>query len=1150
VHFQSVVGFCVAVTVVLGTPVLAQNGTVSQGESSVLPSSGLVPAEPNGANAPVLRSLVTLDLRNVTLHTALREISRQMGGRLMFDESVTSLSHRVTLTGTRVSSGRALREMLQGTNVEIFVSQGGQLVLLKNVPPPLQRQDSVTIRGSVVITGTSNPIDYVVVAIGSAFRAATASDGSFILRDVPVGRHTITFRRLGYTPFGQDIVLVSGRDTTLAIALSPLPSRLNDVVTTGAGEARRLEVGNSIVSVNVDSIMNETPAATVSELVANRLPSLLASRGTGAVGAPTRLRIRGLSSIESDNAPIIILDGVRISTDANNLSVSNGGGENDLSNRLDDIDPNSIESIEVLKGPAASTLYGSEAANGVIVIKSKRGMAGPARWRVYADHRTLSQVTDYEYPILQVGYPLTGGGPQLPNCSVAAVAQGTCLPQAGEYIGFNMLGDPRFTPQTKGHTQSFGGSVSGGNNDLQYYLGGTWLDQLGTTKLPKVNEQWITYGRGGKPLPEEITRPNARSNLSANARLTGNFNREADFALGASFISQYQRVGNDGMAGLVGNPRSASDTTPITTGWDGWNGQRTQNVKHVLGNAAFNWRPVWRNQQMFSANAVYGWDFSLNDDEYYVPRNSCTPLCNGTSDVGILGFVGTRRRSDLVQTLTLGTSLVLPVTSWLTTQSRFGGNYSRRKWNDLFASATNIGVGRKFTSATGTRTVTDGGDERALAGWYFEEQLGMRQDKLFVTFGLRQDAGSSFGDETQLPVFTKWNASWVASEERFFPLKNFIPMMRFRAALGNAGVMPGSNARIRTYAFQSNAVLDNGDPTGAFAELGAPGNPDLRAEHSREVEGGFDMELFDQLLSIDATWYRKNTRDALHRFPVAGSVGPSVVRVFLGNVGDIVNKGFEVGSTLRALERDALSYTITSNLTSRSNKLVRMADGVVTFISLSASGDLYTGNASKIAVGYPLFGRWAYPIHGWADTDGNGLIDPWEVQVGDSLQYVGATEPKYTAYMGHRFGFLRNRLTLNANFAYSNGMTQFNAARKTMSQRLSPAQGMGDLKDQACVVAATAYRDRRATDWCFMETVKVLRLQDLSVGYTLPSSLMRHLRASSASIHFNATNLRHWSNFNGRDPGVNTEVASGNAVEAGAAFAAPREYGARVQLTF
>jgi len=1117
---------------------------------------------PEKSSAPVLRQLISLDLENAPLEQALAAITRQVSGRLMFEDVAASSEHRVTLKKEDISVREALDLVLQGTNLEVVVPDGGSLVLVKERAEPAMEapQDTARIRGRVVDSSSGEPIAAASVTIrGTPRQVMTDAWGVFTLSDLSAGEHTLVIERLGYQTATVPVTLRAGQDTSIVVRLVVQPVTLNAIVTTGTGERRRREIGNSTVTIRADSIMAVTPVHSVSQLLADRVPGLFVTTNSGAVGAPSRLRMRGISSIESDNEPIIIVDGVRLAnstkTSINNTLYAgvHGGsrqaGADDIFRRLDDLDPNSIESIEVLKGPAASTMYGSEAANGVIIIKTKRGQAGPPRWSFYADYRTLAQVEDYEYPVEQVGYRLTGGSAST-SCRIMEQWQGLCIPIEGEYRGFNMLKDPRFTPQARGYSREVGASVSGGTAELQYYIGGFYQDQLGTTKMPEVNRVWIENARGDK-IKEELIRPNALKKMGLEARVTGRVGTTSDFALSAKFSVGDQRVGPNGMAGLLSTPRLPTDTTPVLTGWESWYGQRQVGVKHIMGSASWDWRPTWWNNA-FSANISYGWDFSLTDDEFYAPKGSCQPLCVASNEQGILGYASKGRRTDVTQNLHLGTSLRLPVAPWLTTYTRFGGNFTKARYYDLYGYATDLRVGVKIYAASGTKHLSDLGDTRATAGWYFEEQFNLRQDRLFFTFGMRQDAGSSFG-ETVRPIYPKFNASWMLSEEPFFPFKEQVPVLRLRFATGQAGIMPATTARRRTYAMGNNFVLDDGSPTGFFAELGSPGDPELRAERSREYEGGFDLELFDRRLAFEFTYYHKFTEDAIHRFPVAGSVGASVVRAFLGNVGDVENHGFELWGSAHIIDRPMFSYRVTGSMASRNNKLVRMADGVVTFRSLNASGDLYTGNHVLLAEGYPLFGRWAYPILDWADRNGDGMIDPYEVKVSDSLRYVGPSEAKYTATIGHEIGLLNNRVAVHANFAYVSGMTQFNEARKQMAMYAPAQQRMKrDLREQACVVAAYTPNTnvRPATDWCFMETFDLLRLRDLSVSYVLPTSWVRRFGISSANLLFTVNNLTHWTNYKGRDPLVNTSPVTGNAVIAGPAFGAPREYGVRLRVHF
>jgi len=1117
-------------------------------------------ADVKSESATILDRSISVNVRNMPLLEALQVVAKAGNVTLTYTSEVAKVRSKVTLDEKDIPLMRALTKLLAGTPLIARAVPPNEIVIASR---DATMKDSASVSGRVVDTLTKSPISGVNVGIdGTNRRVVTKEDGTFAIRNITPGRYTLSFRRLGYASSQRTVTLEADQEFRVSVSMASVANSLTEVVTTGAGERQKLEVGNVISTVNADSIMKTTPVATMSQLLANRVPGVVALTGSGAVGSPTRLRVRGLSSIELDNGPMIIVDGIRISnasqtTQLNSIysGVVGGAGTNDLSSRLDDLDPNSVESIEVLKGPSASTMYGSDAANGVIIIKTKRGRAGPTRWNFFADRHNQIQVKDYDYPVTQVGYALAGGYAPTVNCGLAQQLQGQCIPIPGDVVGFNQLADPRFTPQARGYSQSFGANVSGGVQQLQYYMGGTYLSQLGTAKLPNVTAEYVKAGRGGNDLPDAVLRPNARTDASANGRMTGTFFGNSDFSLGATFISQYQRVGNDGMSALSGTPRAPTDTTPITQGWETYYATRDNHIRHILGNAQTNWRPNWWGAAI-SGVTTYGWDYSLNDDQYYAPKGSCKPLCaQGSQDQGVLGYINAGRRSDFTQTLDGRATVAVPLSSWLRSTSNLGGRFEKRNWWDLYGNAANLRLGQRFYAANGAKNINDIGDARATAGWYYEQTFNAIE-RYYLNIGFRQDASSALGQDAKQPIYPKWNASWLVSQEPFFPWKDKVDIFRLRGAIGRAGVLPTTNARVRTYAVSGSFVTEQdtlsktGGATGSYAQITGAGNPEIRPERSQEMEAGFDLDMFNSRFHLGYTHYDKSTHDAVEGGPVAGSVGADVTYYYKQNVGDVSNKGDELETSFRVLDGPLVSYSINANLTTRSNKLVKINPGVITFSSVSASGDLYTGNDSRIVPGYPLFGRWAYPILAYSDANGNGYIDPDEVRVGDSLVYVGPTEPKRTMYVGHTLGFLNNRLNINANFAYQSGQTQFNSDRKARALNLSAAQTSGSLEDQACVVASQANGARRATDWCFMETVKVLRWQDLSVNYQLQPSLARKVRAQSASLTFSATNLALWSNFHGRDPGLNNQPVNGNAVVAGSNFAAPREYGFRVSLGY
>ena len=218
----------------------------------------------------------------------------------------------------------------------------------------------------------------------------TSDCGRFTLKAVPLGKQVLSARLFGYHPIDRTVTVVDSIRSMVNIVMVPVPTVLSGVVTTATGLQRKIEVGNDITSINVDSIRQVAPITSVTDLLETRVPGLTVLHSSGVPGDPSRLRLRGVGSPTLNNDPIVVIDGIRVyasqsDTRNNNLAPALTGGSGAVHgyaapSPLDQIDPSSIETIEVFKGPSASALYGSDAANGVIIITTKSGRAGPVHW--------------------------------------------------------------------------------------------------------------------------------------------------------------------------------------------------------------------------------------------------------------------------------------------------------------------------------------------------------------------------------------------------------------------------------------------------------------------------------------------------------------------------------------------------------------------------------------------------------------------------------------------------------------------------------------------------------------------------------------------------------------------------------------------------
>lgn len=1133
---------------------LTASTLVAQNSSYAVQDTPLSPKEKSGPGKSVAIKdrTISLSFGDVTVGDALRLIARAADAKLTYISEVKGDQGKkplVSLSGKSITVAAALEHVLENTGLKFEIVPPNEIVITPTAA--LKRQDSVRgksqIRGQISDSSSRQPIGSATVGVmgGEVSRNVMSGDnGEFIVDELPAGQYLLSIRRIGYRTVQLRVVLGESQDTSITILMDNAARMLTSVVTTGSGDRAKLEVGNSIATINAADVVESESIRNISELLANRAPGLQVTGATGALGSPSRLRIRGISSITQSNDPIIILDGVRISGAYSDCPTIFTNGCLERTSRLDDIDPESIESIEVLKGPAASTLFGSEAAAGVLVIKTKRGRIGENRWTVRGDQEYLNPNKAFEVPAVQMGI-----SPNLPgqfSCNIVSQANGNCL-ATDSIVRWESATDPLYTPLATGRNSAVNLSVSGGAQNIQYHLSGSYTDQLGISKLPRLNEKMWSNERGGETPPKWMRRPNAQKRTNANARLTGNLNRQVDYSLGVNLIRLYQRTGPNGTQGLMNEVRTSADTVRPVDGWTTVHVESPQNVTRSLSNMTVDWRPM----DGWTVNTTFGWDYSNRADNRWERRTMCLPFCTETSGE-YKGSMSAGRTEIDIKSFNIGSNYIYQISQQIRLRTAIGGQYVQNGYNSFFARVQDVQLGRVGMSAGSTGAVSnyltsETSDRRITAGWYLDESL-VFSEKLFLGAAIRQDAGSSLGSSIR-PTYPKWNISYLLSQEQFFPWGHFMTV-RLRTAFGKAGVLPGSLSKFPSFADGTQFVEVDGSQ-GAGMWIGGVGNPALRPERGVEREGGFEVGVWNDRLTVDFTYFNKTADDALLSAPVPPSVGTSSNQWI--NIGKVRNTGTEVTVGLRPVDNPTVSWNMNLGYSSRRNLLVRMAPGVAPFSVVSGGSAMSNpGDFGRIAAGYPLFGRWARPILGYNDENDDGIIVRSEVRVGDSAVYMGPSQAKFDLGIHQNVSFWDGRIRASGSFQYVNGLVQLNHYRYQWRNYLACSQFVGacSLADQAAVVAANAFGGSAATYAGFYEKTDLLRFSSFSLAYTLPPHLSRAFKARLASVSFIASNIGIWTNFHGKDPDVNSAAASGNEYFFGHSLPRPRSLGMRLNLQF
>ena len=1106
---------------------------------SVFPASV---AQPDG------KLFVTLSITDSTVEYVINEIARQTHMRLVYDKGDALLAKRVTVRLIHVPVREALGEALRGTGVVARVASNGETILVGN-SRDVERRMLVggVIAGRVTDSTTGAGLGGAQVRMEGIAKltAVTSDSGNFILRNVPPGDQVLQVRLFGYRPITRTITVVDGERTTVRIAMAAVPTVLSGVVTTATGLQRKVEVGNDITSINVDSVRQVAPINNVTDLLETRVPGLTVLHTSGDPGNPSRIRIRGASSITGNNDPIVLVDGVRVyasQSDPRNRNLARSASiqyDNPTGNAvnsyaapspLDQIDPNSIETIEVFKGPSASALYGSDAANGVIIITTKHGRAGPTHWNL-----ALGEGVNWLPGSWPTNYYRFGLGivNQQIGSSLCAWNDLSCT--VDSLVAYQALNDPRYSVFSHGHDQTADLTVSGGVPTLQYNLTGSAAGDVGNLKLPGVEVRRFEKFYGS--VPGWMLRPDNYQTWGVNGQLTAQPSSTARVTLTSSLFNSQQQQGSlqQAIGQLEGeyiDPTQLASTPLIQNDVErATSGQLTSTNTLTL-----NWQPVaW-----LPLTATGGLNTIQRTDNTYIPFgiNACSEGgvsalgqsqngCPGADDT--TGSYGLGRGTSQDKTLTVGTSI--PV-KWVIVA--VGANLANESTADFQAYTNQLAPGvtapTSFPTQNNASTFSQSTTAWSTYGWYVEPRFNVFS-RFFVSPGFRLDGGSASGANAGLTGFPKIDLSYVAVDQS--RPRGWLTLLRPRLAFGYAGTQPSPTEKLRlfnTNLSQSATVVSlNGSTFVPLVQVSTIGNTQLRPERSHELEGGFDAELWHGRFSMTYTQYNKTRTDAIISIPVAPSVEAlGIVNndFMYKNIGVVRNTGTELTVTAQLLESRALSWTVGGNLSNNNNVVVRLNPGQPTIVN----------GTNRIQAGYPLWGTWALPIVAFADANHNGIIDPNEIRYGDSAVFVGQSDPKYQLNLNTGVTLLNGRLSVNATVAYQNGLTQTNAgALNSGAFALLPDAPGTSLATQAAMVAATCAT--LSSGGCFgsvttmglIQTVNTFRFNDLSINYDLPKRVSTLFHVPRLAVTLQGSNLGLHTNYRGKDPNVTVFSTSGGS---------------------
>ncbi|HEX7091508.1 MAG TPA: TonB-dependent receptor [Longimicrobiales bacterium] len=937
---------------------------------------------------------------------------------------------------------------------------------------------------------TGEPLAGVYVVVRNTGRTGvTDNEGRLVLLNVPAGPQVIVAQLIGYGEARETVTVPADNSVVRDIRLFSRAVELEGVVVTGTAlAAQRREIGNSIALITADQI-ERVAAMNFEDVLRGRAVGLSVTGSPGQAGAGSDILLRGVNSVNGRNAPLIYVDGVRIPSDLPEAGMLEAA---EHATFLGSLNPQDIERVEIIKGPAASTLYGTEASAGVIQIFTKRGQAGPPRW-TFSMQQGLSRVG-------HVGPEMDPTGLHINDCTrtlsydtvanqfrVEDIREPGC-PSSGSWL-------------RTAHIQDYRLSVRGGSNDVTYYLSAGWNRSEGVID-PQNARQWTLRG-----------------NLTFNGFRN----------LQISFNNMYSRrdirwiPNGDNSEGLLYNvARGAEGETPDNNDAVVLNMELDQFINHFNTGANINWTP--RDNLRHRLNI--GLDFS---NSHFIEERPWQYYSEpqGTRAVD----VENRRLITLDYAASWFQELPADITSTLS----IGGQYNQNEHLGLRGDTEGfLGPGDKVLQNGETDINQEDRDVTESGGFFIQEQIGWR-NRLFVTGGFRADAHSAFGNDYRrrniFTIYPKLQATYTLSDHEFWP--DWWETFRLRAAYGESGDPPGEDDAITI--FEVAGADENRNGFIMFNQ----GNQEIGPEITKEIEIGLDASLFNGRLVFSGTAYRQRVDNG--RIFIDPPPSNGIAENIPLNVGVWESKGFEGALDVVLLERDAVR--VSTNARYQYNKTMMLELGAKQFDSFNYN---YLNQYRR---GYPmpsLFGRKLL------NGDSVGVLPQYSTEAD---HWYGTTRPPHEISLGLAVT-LFNRLTLEAFGVGQYGHVLYDdLAQEMATDGLWPPCIPINIRVERGDIAGLRTRDiaRCSQDYAFdedwVEKADYFRLQTATLSYRVPERFLPR-GTEAATLQFQATNLFVITDFSGLYPDALIRPVEQTARGAGYILPPPRTFTLGIRLNF
>lgn len=1053
---------------------------------------------------------ISINVKDASLQQVFKKLRKQSGYNFLYDSDMLSNATPVSLNLNKASLDDVLKACFTGQPLTYVIDQNTVIIRAKPEPAVNPAQE-VTVRGKVV-DEKGLPVPGVSVQIkGTNTGAVTDISGAYTVK-LPTGNETLVFSFIGYA---KQEIPVAGR-TQLDVTLKEMQSALNEVVVVGYGTQKRADVNGAISSVGASKLKDQ-PVTNLQGALEGKTSGVQIIQNSGSPGSTAQVRIRGFTSL-SNSDPLYVVDGIPLA-----------------SNDINIIDPNNIESIDILKDASAQAIYGSRGANGVVLVKTKRGkrdnsvISFDTYQGVSTVRKTLDMLSASDYAKLNnEAYKNAGQTLQLPTDLTAS----------------SPTTDWQKALFRSAYMQNYNLALSGGSQNVTYRVSGGYLKQQGTIIGSDYN----------------------RLNLSNNLVFTPKSNLEfgESFALNKSLTHNVQ---TDSNGNLVNDAFAEDPTIPVTNPDGSYTATKYSDIVNplakvhylyanrpynqwgLLGNTYLQYKPI----KGLTLKTSYSIDIKFTDNKQFTPTYDVAPNFRNPNPQLYQQKDQTNHwtwDNTATYDFTLGKDHHFDVLAGVSeerfTYNNVYGQNQGQPGNDPFLQYLDAGISNPVT----------GGSQQQ---WDLLSYIGRLnynyQNKYYLTATLRRDGSSKFGANNQFGNFPSVALGWNLTNESFFPKSNTLSYLKLR---GSWGIL-GNQSVLGYYDYAANintGYYAIGLPATAAPTAGPNGlsNPDIRWEQTKQWNAGFDYQLFNGKITGSFDYYEKTAENMLLVLNIPSISG--FTQSPRENAGSMKNSGFEFSADYNTEITKDLHFNAGLHFATVKNNVLSLEQTGEKIYS----GNIKPGQTELTEVGHPIASFYGYVADGifqtpadvanhakqetgtapgdirFKDLNGDGVIDQ------NDQTFLGSPIPKLT--YGFNFGASYKGFDLNLAFSgvygnkilaaykyYTDGffISNYNMEKEALGRWTGP----GTSNTLPRLIASDPNNNSRVSSF-YLQSGSYLRLQNLTFGYTLPQKFLERSKIKSLRFYFSAQNLLTFTKYTGYDPEIGQQYSgAGGSLDLG-----------------